>query len=301
MKIFDLHCDTLLKMYENNEGFINNEFQVSLEKADCFDEYVQVYALWIDGRKHKDNFSFANNMLSYFERKRREFSLLLNFFSEKESKFKYLLSIEGGEALGHDVENVSYFKKIGVSIITPVWNYVNIIGTPAIENEVDGITQFGKNVIYRMNEEGMTVDLSHINQQGFFEICDIAENVIVSHSNSRSVCDNPRNITDEQFLNIVNKNGLVGINYYPQFLNNSVDADVNDIISHIYHFLSIGGENNVSLGSDFDGIDCFPSGFSDIRGHAILAEEMLKINFPEKIVANILCENCKNYFKRVKI
>ena len=284
MRIFDLHCDTASKIYRKQSDFSDKDLQVNFQYLSEFDEYFQVFAMWVDAKKQKDNKKYVSDMIGYFSKE-----------IKKHPDPRYLISIEGGEALENDVENVNYFFSKGVKIITPVWNYENLIGVPSCISDFGGISPFGRRVIERMNGLNMSVDLSHINLQGFFECVEIAERPIVTHSNSYAVCKNKRNITDEQFCIIKQKNGIIGINFYPYFLNNTDSATVKDIIKHIYHFLSLGGENNICIGSDFDGIDCFVKGFENIMGYNVLIEEMLKLNFLEEIIAKITYINCKNY------
>ena len=143
----------------------------------------------------------------------------------------------------------------------------------------------------------MAIDVSHLNEAGFYDVLENATlPVVASHSNSKKLCDNPRNISDSQFDEIVKSKGIVGINVYPYFLNNTDKASVNDIIRHIEHFLSRGGENAVCFGADLDGIDILPKDFYNNSSYVSIIKEMKKLNYSEKIIAKIACKNIVNYF-----
>ena len=158
MKIFDLHCDTASKIYKKQCDFSDKDLQVNSRYLSEFDEYFQVFAMWTDANEHRDNRKYISDMIDYFSTQ-----------IKKHPDLRYIISIEGGETLEDDVENVNYFFSKGVKIITPVWNYKNLIGVPSCVSDFGGISLFGRKVIERMNALDMAVDLSHINLQGFFE------------------------------------------------------------------------------------------------------------------------------------
>ena len=150
-----------------------------------------------------------------------------------------------------------------------------------------------------MDDMGMIIDLSHISPGAFFDVCEASSKpIIASHSNSYAVCAHPRNITDEQFACIVNKKGMVGINFLPLFLNNTHRADVSDIVRHIEHFLSLGGTDNVGLGADFDGITETPDDARDAGCYGVLYNELLRLNYSERLADKIFY---KNYFDFMKL
>ena len=117
-----------------------------------------------------------------------------------------------------------------------------------------GLTDFGKNVVKEMDRLGMIIDVSHLSEVGFWDVVKGSKKPFVaSHSNSKTVWNHPRNLTDEQFGVFVERQGLVGINFYPVFLNGSFDTDVEKVLDHIDHFLNLGGDTVIAMGSDFDG------------------------------------------------
>ncbi len=102
-------------------------------------------------------------------------------------------------------------------------------------------------------------------------------------------------MTDEQFQVIQNRGGLVGINFVPEFLNSSGEAGIDDVLRHTEHFLSLGGENCLAIGSDFDGTD-LPNGIKGIESVEEIAERMLRENYSETLVNSILFDNANQFF-----
>ena len=105
----------------------------------------------------------------------------------------------------------------------------------------------------------MITDVSHLNIQGVYDVCNLSEKpFIASHSNSYEICKHKRNLTDDQFKMICEKGGVCGINICGDFLAEDGNGTISDIIKHIDHFMELGGENNIGIGSDFDGIPYLP-------------------------------------------
>ena len=182
--------------------------------------------------------------------------------------------------------------------MTLTWNYDNEIASGTYGDDT-GLTAFGREAVKKMDELGMIIDVSHISPRSFYDVCAASGGpVIASHSDSRAVCDHPRNITDAQFGEIMRKKGMVGVNFLPLFLNGTNEADVSDIIKHIEHFLSLGGVDNVGLGADFDGIDETPRDVYDAGQYGVLYNGLLRLNYPQGLVDKIFY---KNYFEFVRM
>ena len=128
-------------------------------------------------------------------------------------------------------------------------------------------------------------DLSHASDKTFYDVIKISQKpVLVSHSNSRELCSNKRNITDDMFLALKEKGGVAGINFYSEFLGDKT------VFSHIEHFLKLGGEDNIAFGSDFDGMDNMPKGIYDFSSYMPLCE-FLKKEFSKEIAEKIMYKN----------
>ena len=182
--------------------------------------------------------------------------------------------------------------------MTITWNGRNEIGDGAGVEKPKGITQFGKQVIDEMEKNNIIVDISHASENLFYDVAEISKRpFIATHSNSYNVTKHKRNLTDEQFKVLISQGGITGINFYKVFLNNNPDkATKFDILKHVEHFMALGGENNISIGSDFDGCE-LPK---DIKGGSSMCEiyEMfLMHNYNEGIIRKIFYENALNFFE----
>lgn len=304
MNLFDLHCDTLYKAITQNLPLDDSSMQVS-QMLHENDKRIQCYAIWIPDdyapEKAEKIFYSAYKKLT-FECKR----LGIKFIKQGESiydSFKSnvnsaLFTIENSSALNGKIENVEKFSKLGVRIITLTWNASNIVGDGADVLRPSGITNFGKKVVSEMEKYSIAVDVSHASEKLFYDVAETATRpFIATHSNSRSVTNHRRNLTDEQFNIIKNKKGIVGINFHRDFLNNFSDkASKYDLVKHIDKFLSLGGENTICIGTDFDGCN-LPYDITGSESLAEIYEILLKYNYKESIIRKIFYENALNFFE----
>lgn len=304
MNLFDLHCDTLYKAVTQNLPLDDKSMQVS-QILNKDSKRLQCYAIWIPDdftpEKAEEIFYSANKKL-YDECERLNIKLIGQNESIskcfKNNNYSALFTIENSTALNGKIENVEKFAKLGVKIITLTWNAANAVGDGADVSNSKGITDFGKRVVREMEHNGIVVDISHASDKLFYDVAEIANRpFIATHSNSRSVTNHRRNLTDEQFKIIKDRNGIVGINFHRDFLSDNPDsASKYDLLKHIDKFLSLGGENTVCIGTDFDGCS-LPD---DITGSESLAEiyEMLLIqNYKESVIRKIFYENALNFFE----
>lgn len=176
---------------------------------------------------------------------------------KRQGRKSIMLGIENGLALNHDIKNVEHFAKRGVVYITLCHNGDNDICDSArrSENTNNGVSEFGAEVIREMNRCGIMVDLSHAGEKSFYDTLDISTTPIVcSHSNSKALCDVPRNLTDEQLQALAQKGGVAQITLYDGFLrNDDKEASIMDAIAHLEHAIDIMGIDHVGIGTDFDG------------------------------------------------
>ena len=208
------------------------------------------------------------------------------------------LSLEGGEAIENKEALLELYDE-GVRLIALSWNYKNKICAGVLEQDESlGVTDFGKEIISLMNNLGIIIDVSHLNDKSFWDVLALSKKpVIASHSNARAVCSNRRNLSDEQFLAIKRSGGVVGINFYPDFLRNDGNASIEDIIKHIEHFLALGGEDFLSIGADFDGVSYLPQNIRGAEDMYMLFEEMLKCGYKEDVIKKISYTNMERFLK----
>ncbi len=289
MKYFDLHCDTLSATYDRGETILKNTCDISLDLTSSFEDYIQVLAVWSDPKYTND------------ELYARFFSVLSHFKSTSlPENFSYILAVEGGALIGNDLSRIDELYASGVRIFTPLWKGITQLGGAFGENL--GLTEFGKSAVRRCLELGIIPDVSHASDRSFYNVCELSENFgksfIASHSNSRAVCDHPRNLTDEMARIIIKNNGLIGISLYSPHLSESGHADLDDICRHAEHYLSLGAEKALCLGFDFDGTDGdLPEGIRKIDDTEKIYSYLSK-SFSEKTANSIFFENAHDFFEK---
>lgn len=302
MIIGDMHCDTLDKIADTFKDISYTEYDWSLSKL-TNDRYFQVFACYIDKTIHNNAKDRVITLINNFYAQTLKFHDIISVVKNKKlpsSKVMAMLSVEGGDCLEGKIDNLDEFYNLGIRMMTLVWNNKNEIGIPSVIDETSHITEFGAKVVEKMNRLRMCVDVSHLNQAGFWDVAELSKQPLcASHSNSYKICPHHRNLTDEQFLFLKNNGGVVGINVYPPFVNLCEKANIYDLIKHIEHFLSIGGENTIALGCDFDGIDCATIGFEDSSMYESFANELLKLNYSQELVEKIMGKNMIKYIKSV--
>ena len=172
-----------------------------------------------------------------------------------EGKKAIMLGIENGYAIGKDITNVERFRRRGVVYMTLCHNGNNdICGSARYNDENLGVSKFGEDVIREMNRTGMMIDLSHSGERSFYDTLEISQvPVVCSHSSCRSLCDHPRNLTDDQIKAITRKGGVIQVCLYSGFLRSDREANILDAIEHLNHIVNLAGVEHVGIGTDFDG------------------------------------------------
>ena len=301
LKFYDLHCDLPTKIYSENENILHNRCQWAIDKCPT-ESFVQFFACYIDIAKVKNPYSYTNDVISAFKQACNGHIKIAENYNDVSSNIKAaILTIEGGEALEGKIKNLEHFYNQGVRLLTLTWNYENELGYSAVGCKSNlPLKPFGIEVLKKMNELNMIIDVSHLNEGGFWSVAELSKKPFVaSHSNAKRICDNNRNLKDEQIKAIIKSGGLIGLNLCPDFLNNLGNAGIKDIMKHIDYFLSLGAIDSLSLGCDFDGIDKTPCGISDVSCILKIADEMQKNNFSDEDIAKILYKNCDILLKSV--
>lgn len=299
MFVIDAHNDTPYRMYFEDGTLYQNNFQNSIQKQKSF-RTLLFYAIFMDPEKLAE----FSSPLSYFDALYDNFSKEVRANKEhiewvtdagtftQSEKQQAILTVEGGNLI-ESVETLDYLHTKKIKILTLTWNDSNLLGTSAMSGDNGGLTPFGKQVIQKMNSLEMIADLSHASDNTFWDVMKATQKpVLVSHSNARSLCNHPRNITDEMFLALCQNNGVLGINFYPPFLENDPkQANLESIFKHMEHFLELGGENHIGFGSDFDGVDSLPKEITDFSSFSLILEEMKRRNYPKDLIEKLCYKN----------
>lgn len=171
--------------------------------------------------------------------------------AKKEGKRSLMLCMEGAEPLGTDLSLLRNFYKLGIRIIGLTWHQRNAVADGAGELSIGGLSNFGKKIVQEMNRIGMVIDVSHMSEAGYWDVLSHSQRpVLASHSNARSLCNHPRNLTDEQIKFLAQKGGIIGMNFLGQFVKDRAPT-VHDVLDHIDHIADLVGIDYIGLGPDW--------------------------------------------------
>ncbi|MCI8388514.1 MAG: hypothetical protein HFE63_08640 [Clostridiales bacterium] len=301
--IFDLHCDTLYEALKQNKSLSHNDLHLSFERLSEYGHFCQTLAMWSDYRISEDMaykrfFEAHDKLLCELEGTNVRLCKSEHELCECEAAGDNaaFLAVEGGKLLSDDISRLDNLYESGVRFLTLVWNKTCKIG--GAHDTDEGLTDFGKNVVSRCFELGIIPDISHASAKMTDEVIALAEKnnkvCIATHSNSYSVCTHSRNLTDERFKKIVALNGIVGISLAPMHLTSGEICTIDDIVSHIEHYMSLGGEDTVCLGCDLDGVSELPKEIESATDLTKIAEKLAQINYTDTLINKIFYANARN-------
>ena len=211
-----------------------------------------------------------------------------------------VLSIEGCDVLEGRVEVLRVFHALGVRMVGLVHSLRNQLADGVADRRTGGgLSELGVEAVEELNRLGVLVDVSHLNDQGFWDVLDASRDPIVaSHSNARSLCNHPRNLSDDMVVALAEKGGVVGVTFAPSFVSTG-EATLEGVVDHIDRVAELGGVEHVGLGSDFDGIPTTPRGLEDASRFPAITAELLDRGYSEGEVAKIMGENHLRVFAQV--
>jgi membrane dipeptidase len=301
--VIDGHCDSLLDYHEGNrslrdpkegghwdlkrarEGGVRLQFLAAFIESAYKPDRATLRGLELIHAAHR--FVQENSESVYLIREKQDLLQL-----ETLEKMGCLLSVEGGEILGESLFMLDHIFGLGVRALGLTWNQRNAIADGVGEKTNSRLTQFGEKVIRRMNELGMVIDVSHLNEAGFWHVLELSNQpIIASHSCAYALCPHQRNLTDEQLRALARNKGLVGINFCPAFLTQETDAHLSDVIRHIKHIANIAGVETIGVGSDFDGIEGTPIGLEHAGKLTQLIDALFDAGFSTSEVEKIMHKN----------
>lgn len=330
MKIIDMHCDTIMSFMDNEDThLLDGNRMINIEKLNKGNYLLQCFAMFVMYKNEKINnyspYDYCNKMI---DRYNKEIELCKEYIRPaltykdiedniNNNKLTSLLTIEEGGVLEGKIDNLIHFYNRGVRMICLTWNFKNEISSPNIDytkiadrsiktpmpftipNTSDGLTEFGKEVVKKMNELGIVIDCSHASDKTFYDVISLSTKPIVcSHSCARSVCNHVRNMSDDMLLKLKENGGVVGINYCHDFVkNDSSLATIKDVIEHINYIKNLIGIDYIGFGSDFDGIENDNIELKDASFMPFVLDELRKQGYSEEDIDKIAYKNVLRVFK----
>lgn len=211
-----------------------------------------------------------------------------------------LITIEGGELLEGDAARLEALDRaVRVRMLGLTWNFENELGYPAMGGDARGLKPGGFALLREMDRLGVLADVSHLNEAGFWDVCERAQlPPVASHSNCRWLCDVPRNLRIEQARALIERGGFIGINFYAGFLREDGRASVDDVVRHIDALMELGGEKCVGFGSDFDGISVSPQGLASPADFPRLLDALSRRGYAPSQIEDIAGLNLYRLLRR---
>lgn len=344
MKIADMHCDTISAIWEGRRRLASqgknvpmqdgspwqlsrNNLHIDIRKMKKAEYLIQNFAMYIDLKENLDPFAYVQELIAIFydemEKNKDEIRVVKTYDeileNERNGRISALMTIEEGGCCKGEIENLEILYQRGARMMTLTWNYPNELACPNISIEdrirtvngfglfdnTRGLTEKGFLFIERMEELGLIIDVSHLSDAGFW---DIAKNTkkpfVASHSNARALCGHHRNLTDDMIKTIAERGGVIGLNYYGNFLNPFVhpsedsNSSVAAIARHARYIRKVGGCECLGLGSDFDGIGGKLE-IQDCSQMYKLADELARQHFTSTEIENIFYRNVMRVYREM--
>ena len=309
MKLIDMHCDTILELVDTKGEvkLYKNNLCIDIGKLKEADSLAQFFAMYVDLDKYSRPLDRCLDMIDNFYNEIEENSTDIAFSgnirdmerNRSEKRVSAFLAVEEGGVLEGKLSNLRNLYRLGVRLVTLTWNYPNCIGYPNFQWKYKdkGLTPFGENVVAEMNRLGMLIDVSHLSDQGFYDVAELSEKPFVaSHSNARAVTNHCRNLTDDMLRKLAERGGVTGINFEPTFLGEV--GTVEAIVKHIGHIKNVSGIETIAIGTDFDGTSC-PTAIKDIGRIGVLSDKLEKAGFSEADIDRIMYKNIERVIKDV--
>ena len=304
--VFDLHCDTVTELMgsklDAKGNLRNNHLHIDLTRASEFDAYVQCFAFWSTtglplpkGVTVQDLFWREVSMLQDLLDKNSDLIRQARTGAEviqnrNDGLMSAIFTLEGPAGIGFDPGKLEKLRNLGFCMSTLTWNESNVLA--GSHKTGGGLTKQGREYVKEAQRLGILVDVSHISDEAFWGIIDMTQAPIVaSHSNSRSVHDVSRNLTDDMFRAICQTGGVAGLNQYVHFLGDE-QVNVDTACDHIFHFLELDPSGkHIALGADLDGCDTLPAGFDGIQSYPALTQRLIERGLTTQMLEDIFWNN----------
>jgi membrane dipeptidase len=225
----------------------------------------------------------------------------------KEDKIVAVITVEGGEPLEGRIDSLRTIYRLGARSLTLTHFPRNELGDGSGADSGSHLTDFGREVVEEMNRLGMIVDISHLNETGFWDVIELTKApILATHSNCKALCSHHRNLTDDQIKALAENGGVMNLSFCGGFIKDGVGFDtesvkkvkIEDWLDHLDHAVELVGTSHVGLGSDLDGGCGFPD-LNDVTRFPYLTEGMVSRGYSDQDIEKILGGNDLRVFKRV--
>lgn len=314
MFICDCHCDTLTELYNKNASLYKNEQHFDIKRQIALGGGLQFCAIYVPTEvfRYQGGLRYTLCLLDKYNQEIKKLHengidvLQVRTAEDAGNVLKHkaatLLAIEEGGAIDGSLEALRCLYELGVRAMTLTWSNRNDIADGINEEATgSGLTLFGKQVVAEMNRLGMLVDVSHISTAGFWSVIETSTKpIIATHSNAKSLCSHPRNLNDEQIKALAQNDGLAGITFAGQFLEEDWrNACIESVYKHIDYMLNlIGNDDHIGFGSDFDGISHPPYNIQGVQDYKPLIEYLSKY-YSDETINKITHQNVINLLQKV--
>lgn len=307
--VFDLHCDTASALMGNTKVVLRqNSLHIDLERAKSLPGYAQCFACFTtSNREYPEGRTpiqiFEKQLAVILRELERNSDIAALAYSAKEVEenrekgiVSGILSLEGAAGIDFNPEVLEDVYNVGFRIASLGWNELNPLTGSNVTG--GGLTDLGREFVKEAQRVGILIDVSHISDEGFWDIMNITNApIIATHSNSRVVCDVSRNVTDDMFKAICQTGGVAGMNLYGAFLGEAPTIDT--VCDHIFHLLDLDPTGkHISLGGDLDGCDKLPAEFTGVQDYSKLSDRLLERGLDERTVYDIFWNNAVGVLAR---
>ena len=310
--VFDFHCDTALALLGedmNRAGKLeHNSGHIDLDRASTLAGYAQCFACFTtsipEAMGPVSPIVAFERELATIQREidRNSYRIAIAYSTKeieenrKKGMMSAILTLEGTAGIDYNPELLEDLNMIGFRIVSLGWNEKNPLTGSNVTG--GGLTDLGREFVKEAQRLGMLVDVSHISDEGFWDIMKITESpIIATHSNSHTLCNHSRNLTDDMFRAICETGGVAGFNMCDEFVGKTPTIDT--VCDHLFHFLELDPSGRgIALGGDLDGINRAPAGFDGVQDWPKVSARLLERGMDEQTVRNIFWHNAIGVMER---
>ena len=321
--VFDTHCDTVSRVLKDgiDLGVRSEKGHIDIPRLKEGGVDAQIFACCVTQQNQPDGYYLKRilRMIDalYLQFEKNSDSIKLSLTAEdvrkakQDGKIAAVIAVETGQAIEDDLAFLRDYYRLGVRVMTLVWNSTNWADSFKDEPIHNGLTDFGRDVVREMNRLGMMIDVSHSSDKTVWDTLETSNApIIASHSCAKAICDHGRNLNDDLIKAISDGGGVICVNFYSQFLDQEYKnkraeglkpspPPLSKVIDHIDYIAGVGGIDSVGLGSDFDGMNPPPVGLEDVTKMPRITEALLERGYSVAEIRKISGGNFMRVFEQV--